>query len=145
MTDAGDMTDAGEMTDAGDTTDAGDMTDAGDAADIAEAGETGLSLAADTAEAGETGSGLTMLSLDTEKSRSALVPLALSLTVMPGTSRLVAPAMSGSALAVETAPAAMTPSPRAEAAPMAIQFFACMMVSFRAAREAVRVRISAPC
>jgi hypothetical protein len=80
--------------------------------------------------------------VETEKSISLAAPFESSVTEMPGTSRFVTPATRGRALAVDTAPAAMTPSPRAEAALMAIQFFASMVNPFEL-WELVRVRIRA--
>jgi len=111
-----------------------------------DAGETGLAEAvAVGSEAVVAGSGVavssgavlgvglfeTMQSLATEKSRGDPEPLMSSFTVMPGTAGFVTPAISGRALAVEMAPAAITPSPRAEAAPMAIQLFASMGCPFK--------------
>lgn len=82
------------------------------------------------------GLGLMMLSLETEKtSELPLRSSLLSPTLIPATLRLVAPATRGIAFAAETAPAAMTPMLRAEAAPIAIQFFASMMKTFLAAGE----------
>lgn len=81
------------------------------------------------------GLGLMMLSLETEKTSELPLRSSLSPTLMPGTLTLVAPATSGRALAADTAPAAMTPTLRAEAAPIAIQFFASMMKTFLAVGE----------
>ncbi|MBA4247148.1 MAG: hypothetical protein C0444_02485 [Microbacterium sp.] len=105
-------------------------TDAGLSGDAGVCGVTGLS-----AETGEAGDGVAgdevevgdeMLSLSTRKSSS--MRSSPSVTVpMPGTERPVAFSINGMAFAMLAAPPAATPSPRTDAAPIAIQFLLSMM------------------